>query len=170
MKSKKNKSVLILLLLVLVSLPSVSASGNTYGKKHFVLIHGGSHGAWCWYKVATLLRSEGHNVTTLDLAASGLNPKQVNQIRSNSDYYEPLMALMESVPATEKVILVGHSLGGVSTSVAMEKFPHKISVAVFATAYVLSQSLSYTAILSEVILICYFLLYLVLLEFKDKIP
>ncbi|KAK4269857.1 hypothetical protein QN277_022960 [Acacia crassicarpa] len=151
MKSKKNKSVLILLLLVLMSLPSLSASGNNYGKKkHFVLIHGGSHGAWCWYKVATLLRSEGHNVTTLDLAASGLNPKQVNEIRSISDYYEPLMALMESVPATEKVMLVGHSLGGVSTSVAMEKFPHKISVAVFATAYVLSQSLSYSAILSEI--------------------
>ncbi|XP_028797809.1 salicylic acid-binding protein 2-like isoform X2 [Neltuma alba] len=131
-------------------LPSLSASGD-YGKKtkHFVLIHGGSHGAWCWYKVATLLRSKGHNVTTLDLGASGINPKQVNQIRSISDYYEPLMVFMESVPAKEKVILVGHSLGGVSTSVAMEKFPHKISVAVFATAYVLSQNLSYPAVLSE---------------------
>ncbi|KAK4269859.1 hypothetical protein QN277_022961 [Acacia crassicarpa] len=155
MESKKNKSVLILillpLLLVLMSLPSLSASGNNYGKKkHFVLIHGAGHGAWCWYKVATLLRSEGHNVTTVDLAASGLNPKQVNQIRSISDYYEPLMALMESVSATEKVILVGHSLGGISTSVAMEKFPHKISVAVFATAGVLSESLPYPAILSEI--------------------
>ncbi|XP_028797807.1 salicylic acid-binding protein 2-like [Neltuma alba] len=152
MKRKGNNSVLILpLLLLLISLPSLSSASGYYGKKkHFVLIHGAGHGGWCWYKVATLLRSKGHNVTTLDLGASGINPKQVNQIGSISDYYEPLMAFMASVPAKEKVILVAHSLGGVSTSVAMEKFPHKISVAVFASANVLSQNLSYPALLSEV--------------------
>ncbi|CAL5195316.1 unnamed protein product [Lathyrus oleraceus] len=117
--------------------------------EHFVLIHGGSHGAWCWYKVATMLKSAGHNVTTIELAASGINPLQVQDIHSISTYYEPLITFMESLPPKEKVILVGHSLGGVSTSVAMEKFPHKISVAVFVTAYVLSQNLTYPAILQE---------------------
>ncbi|KAE9611192.1 hypothetical protein Lal_00012107 [Lupinus albus] len=117
--------------------------------KHFVLIHGGSHGAWCWYKVATMLKSDSHNVTTFDLAASGINPKQVQEIGSISDYYEPLIKLLESLPQEEKVILVGHSLGGVSMSVAMEKFPDKISVAIFVTAYVLSENLTYVALLQE---------------------
>ncbi|KEH17957.1 alpha/beta fold hydrolase [Medicago truncatula] len=116
---------------------------------NFVLIHGGSHGAWCWYKVVTMLKSAGHNVTTIELAASGINPIQVQEIHSISKYYEPLMTFMESLPPNEKVILVGHSLGGVSTSVAMEKFPQKISVAVFVTAYVLSQNLSYPVVLQE---------------------
>ncbi|WJX91647.1 pheophorbidase [Trifolium repens] len=96
-----------------------------------------------------MLKSTGHNVTTIELAASGINPIQVQDIHSISKYYEPLMTFMESLPPNEKVILVGHSLGGVSTSVAMEKFPHKISVAVFVTAYVLSQNLTYPAILQE---------------------
>ncbi|XP_026446879.1 salicylic acid-binding protein 2-like [Papaver somniferum] len=54
------------------------------------------------------------------MAASGINPKQVNDLHSFSDYVQPLMEFMEySVPSSisikqeEKVILVGHSLGGV---------------------------------------------------------
>ena len=41
---------------------------------------------------------------------------------------------MESLPADERVVLVGHSLGGLAISQAMEKFPEKVSVAVFVTA------------------------------------
>lgn len=41
------------------------------GGKHFVLVHGLCHGAWCWYKLAPLLEAAGHRVTAVDLAASG---------------------------------------------------------------------------------------------------
>lgn len=27
--------------------------------KHFVLVHGGGFGAWCWYKTMTLLKEAG---------------------------------------------------------------------------------------------------------------
>ncbi|CAL5195317.1 unnamed protein product [Lathyrus oleraceus] len=118
-------------------------------KSHFVLIHGVSYGAWCWYNVSTLLKSSGHDVTTLDLAASGINPIQVQNIHSISTYYEPLMTFMESLPSNEKVILVGHSFGGISISLAMERFPHKISVAVFVTAFVLSENLTHPDIIQE---------------------
>ncbi|KAJ8770728.1 hypothetical protein K2173_021375 [Erythroxylum novogranatense] len=102
--------------------------------KHFVLVHGASHGAWCWYKVMTLLKSRGHNVTALDMAASGVNPMQAHEVGSFSDYFEPLMGFMESLTADERVILVGHSVAGVGICVAMESFCEKISVAVFLTA------------------------------------
>ncbi|WJX27989.1 hypothetical protein P8452_16759 [Trifolium repens] len=143
MMKREMHFVHILLLLILSPLICVNSA-------NFVLIHGGSHGAWCWYKVTTMLKSAGHNVTTVELTASGINPIQVQDIHSISKYYEPLMTFMESLPPNEKVILVGHSLGGVSTSVAMEMFPQKISVAVFVTAYVLSQNLTYPAILQEI--------------------
>jgi len=45
--------------------------------KQFVPFHGSRHGARCWYKIAKLLRSSGHRVTTLDLVASGIDPLQV---------------------------------------------------------------------------------------------
>ncbi|KAF2305843.1 hypothetical protein GH714_008327 [Hevea brasiliensis] len=89
--------------------------------KHFVLIHGSCHGAWSWYKIVALLKSSGHNVTAVDLGASGIDLQQVSNLRSISDYHRPLMELMASLPAHEKVILVGHSLGGLAISQAMER-------------------------------------------------
>ncbi|CAI0553892.1 unnamed protein product [Linum tenue] len=102
---------------------------------HFVLVHGACHGAWCWYKVVPLLTQAGYKVTALDLAASGIHPKQVTELGSVSDYLAPLMELMTSLTGEEeKVILVGHSMGGVGISAAMEKFAEKVAVAVFEAA------------------------------------
>ncbi|KAL5557136.1 hypothetical protein UlMin_039372 [Ulmus minor] len=52
-----------------------------------------------------------------------------------SEYSQPLLELISSLPSHEKVVLVGHSLGGLSLGLAMENFPHKILVAVFLTAF-----------------------------------
>ncbi|XP_017425999.1 methyl jasmonate esterase 1 isoform X1 [Vigna angularis] len=111
-------------------------------EKHLVLIHGGGHGAWCWYKVAALLKSSGHRVTALDMAASGIHPKQAEELNSISEYYEPLMEFLESLDAEERVILVGHSLGGIGMSLAMESFPEKIAAAVFVSTLMPSPDLS----------------------------
>ncbi|KAE9466879.1 hypothetical protein C3L33_01199, partial [Rhododendron williamsianum] len=116
------------------------------GVKHFVLVHGACHGAWCWYKVATELRAAGHRVTALDMAASGVHPKQVDELRSMSDYVQPLMEFMESLPSDDRVVLVGHSAGGVSISVAMERYPNKINEAVFVTAVMIGPDLNLPAI------------------------
>nr|GMD58674.1 methylesterase 3-like [Ipomoea batatas] len=118
-------------------------------KKHFVLVHGACHGAWCWYKVATLLRAEGHKVSALDMAASGIHPKLAEQVSSVAEYNEPLTEFMAALPADEKVVLVGHSIGGVNVSLAMESFPHKISVAVFVTASMYGPDLSFLAVKQE---------------------
>nr|XP_023926575.1 polyneuridine-aldehyde esterase-like isoform X1 [Quercus suber]XP_023926576.1 polyneuridine-aldehyde esterase-like isoform X1 [Quercus suber] len=119
-------------------------------ERHFVLVHGSCHGAWNWYKVVTLLKSAGHKVTALDLAASGIHPTQAHELRSLSDYLEPLMEFMASLPAEERVILVGHSFGGSCISVAMEKFPEKISVAVYATALMPGPDLDFLALKEEI--------------------
>nr|XP_025623068.1 methylesterase 3-like isoform X2 [Arachis hypogaea] len=140
-KKKHHQTlVFILFLIILSSLTSKSGSSSPESsqnrKHHFVLVHGACHGAWSWYKVITLLKSWGHNVTALDLAASGVNQKQVLELRSISEYFEPLTEFMtSSVGEDERVVLVGHSLGGLAISHAMEHFPHKISVAVFVTAF-----------------------------------
>ncbi|KAF2295144.1 hypothetical protein GH714_031692 [Hevea brasiliensis] len=118
-------------------------------QRHFVLVHGACHGAWCWYKVATLLKSAGHKVTALDMAASGVHPKQADDIHSFSEYMEPLMEFMMSLLPEERVILVGHSMGGFSISAAMERFPEKISAGVFATAFMPGPELSHTTLNEE---------------------
>ncbi|KAM7510292.1 hypothetical protein LguiB_009167 [Lonicera macranthoides] len=64
----------------------------------------------------------------MDLAASGINPKQVDDLKDVDNYMEPLMEFMAGLPAEKRVVLVGHSMGGVAVAVAMEHFPKKIAV------------------------------------------
>ncbi|XP_058089479.1 putative inactive methylesterase 20 [Magnolia sinica] len=105
-------------------------------KKHFILVHGACHGAWCWYKVITLLTSTGNQVTVVDLAASGINLKKLkDEVSTFSDYSQPLPDIMASLPPQERVILVDHSLGGLNLALAMDRYPEKVSVAVFLTAF-----------------------------------
>ncbi|KAI6701278.1 hypothetical protein NL676_015602 [Syzygium grande] len=99
----------------------------------------------CWFmgqatvhavgtRFAKLLRSSGHRVTALDLAASGIDPLQVKSLQSISGYFKPLRGVMEGLVSHETVILVDHSLGGLALSQVMEKFARKIACAVFVTA------------------------------------
>ncbi|OIT06035.1 salicylic acid-binding protein 2 [Nicotiana attenuata] len=119
--------------------------------KHFVLVHGSCHGAWSWYKLIALIRSSGHNVTAIDLAASGINPQQPLDIPSISQYFNPLMNFMDSLAPNNKVVLVGHSLGGLAISRAMETFPKKISAAVFVTAAMPSPTLNISTLMKELL-------------------
>ncbi|MCD7457987.1 hypothetical protein HAX54_036734 [Datura stramonium] len=79
----------------------------------------------------------------------GINPKHVLEIPHLSDYFSPLMEFMTSLPAHEKVVLVGHSLGGFAISRAMESFPQKILVAIFVTAGMPGPTLNATTIYSK---------------------
>ncbi|GMY05945.1 salicylic acid-binding protein 2-like [Fagus crenata] len=119
MEQRKRLFMLISFFIVLSSLGNEATKEPARPAKHFLV---------------TLLKAYGHNVTALDLAASGINPLQANDLQSSSDYFRPLRELMAALPPYERVILVGHSLGGMAISQAMEYFPSKISVAVFVTA------------------------------------
>jgi len=119
-------------------------------KRRLVLVHGAYHGAWCWYKLSSLLKSSGLQFTSLDMAASGINPKQVQDLTSVLQYVQPLLQFLRSLPPEERVILVGHSFGGLCISIAMEIFPDKIAAAVFVTGWMPGPHLSYLSLFQEV--------------------
>nr|UQZ09623.1 norfluorocurarine synthase 2 [Strychnos nux-vomica] len=104
---------------------------NATQQKHFVLVHGAGHGAWCWYKLKSLLESSRHKVTAIDLATSGVNPKRLDEVDTLQDYCLPLLELMAAIPQDDKVIVVGHSYGGFCIALAMDLYPKKISIGVF---------------------------------------
>nr|XP_043607825.1 salicylic acid-binding protein 2-like [Erigeron canadensis] len=110
-------------------------NNENQNQKHFVLVHGSCHGAWCWFKLIPLLKAAGHRVSALNLSASGTNTKVIHEVTTLHDYTLPLLEFMETIPPEEKVVLVGHSFGGMSISLAMERFPEKISVAIFLAAF-----------------------------------
>ncbi|CAN1144435.1 Methyl jasmonate esterase 1 [Linum perenne] len=117
--------------------------------RHFVLVHGACHGAWCWYKVSAELKRAGHEVTTLDLAACGINPKRFEDVHTLVEYSEPLLTFLGLLGDKDKVVLVAHSMSGFSLSIAMERFPEKISVAVFVGATMLGPDLPYDVVAEE---------------------
>ncbi|URE00019.1 Polyneuridine-aldehyde esterase [Musa troglodytarum] len=108
--------------------------GGSCNKKQIILVHGACHGAWCWHKVTTLLMSAGYRVTVPDLAASGVDERRFEDLRTFTDYSQPLLDILACLPTGERVILVGHSLGGLNIALAMDRFSEKIAAAVFVTA------------------------------------
>lgn len=71
---------------------------------HFVFVHGGGFGAWCWYKTIALLEEGGFNVTAIDLTSSGINSFDTNGIISLSQYVKPLTDFLEKLADEEKVL------------------------------------------------------------------
>ncbi|CAL0318748.1 unnamed protein product [Lupinus luteus] len=116
---------------------------------HFILVHGGGLGAWCWYKTIALLEESGYKVSAIDLTGSGVHSFETNNITSLSQYVKPLTDFLENLPEGEKVILVGHDFGGACISYAMELYPLKISKAVFIAAAMMTSGQSTLDIVSQ---------------------
>lgn len=106
--------------------------------KKFVLIHGEGFGAWCWYKTVALLEEAGLLPVALDLTGSGIDLTDTNSVTTLAEYSKPLTVFLENLPEDEKVILVGHSIGGACISYALEHYPQKISKAIFLCATMVS--------------------------------
>ncbi|KAF9624551.1 hypothetical protein IFM89_011725 [Coptis chinensis] len=104
---------------------------------HFVLVHGGGFGAWCWYKTITHLEEGGFKVDAIDLTGSGVHSCDTNSITSLAEYVKPLTDFLEKLGEGKKVILVGHDFGGACISYAMELFPSKVAKGVFIAAAML---------------------------------
>ena len=100
-------------------------------QKTFVLVHGASHGAWCWYKVAARLREAGHVVVTPDLPGHGIDRTSLADVTFAS-YVAAITRIVQEQKDT--VVLVGHSMGGAVISQVAEEIPQKISALVYLAA------------------------------------
>jgi len=71
----------------------------------FGLVHGAWHGAWCWESLAAQLKERGHRSVAVDLPSEDpeAGPREYAQAVTNSLH-----------GIGEPVILVGHSLGGLT--------------------------------------------------------
>ena len=100
----------------------------------FVLVHGAWHGAWCWDKVAALLREKGHKVEAPDLPGHGSDDTPLPEVTLQA-YTDKICDILKA--QDEQVILVGHSMGGVVISQVAEQCPEKVKKLVYLTAFLL---------------------------------
>ncbi len=98
----------------------------------FVLVHGAWHGAWCWHDIVPLLESEGHRVLVPDLPGHGDDHSPVAEMTLDS-YARRVAETIEQ--ATEPVVLVGHSMGGIVVTQAAELVPDRVARLVYVTAF-----------------------------------
>jgi pimeloyl-ACP methyl ester carboxylesterase len=98
----------------------------------FLLVHGAWHGGWCWEKVARILIQAGHTVLTPDLA--GLGADHAN--RSPDLAQQSVDRLVELVlKASEPVIVVAHSLGGMFAAELSERCPDDVARVIYLAAF-----------------------------------
>ncbi|MDG2090842.1 MAG: alpha/beta fold hydrolase [Gammaproteobacteria bacterium] len=98
----------------------------------YVLVHGAWHGAWCWNEVVPSLEAAGHTVITPELPGSGADSTPASEVTLEA-YANKLVEVLDQ--QDEKVVLVGHSMGGLAISAAAELRPDKIGALVYLSGF-----------------------------------
>ena len=106
-------------------------------------MHGAWHGAWCWYKIVAGLVDAGHRVTAIDLPSAGIDPTPAGSVTLQAQA-DRIVATLDSLG--EPVILVGHSAGGPSISMAAETRPDAIQKLVYLAAFLLPNGTTITSV------------------------
>jgi pimeloyl-ACP methyl ester carboxylesterase len=99
----------------------------------FVLVHGGSHGGWCYQKVARLLQAAGHVVYTPTLTGLADRKHLLTPETDLETHVIDIANLVEFEDLTD-VILVGHSYGGMVITGAADRLPDRVGHRVYLDA------------------------------------
>ena len=93
----------------------MSSPALSNGPLRFVLVHGASHGAWCWDRLIPELTALGHQAVAVDLPGNAARPTEAATLTSYRD------AVLEHLTGSE--VLVGHSMGSAVVSVVADARP-----------------------------------------------
>ena len=107
--------------------------GSTSRQRIFVLVHGAFHGAWCYARVADILRSAGHRVYTPTLAGLGDRAHLASGAINCTMHIQEVLNLIDQENLSE-VILAGHSYGGMVVGGVADAIPEKIASLVYIDA------------------------------------
>lgn len=122
-----------------------------------VLVHGSLHGAFCWTRVTPFLIEAGFKVLAIDLPGCGLNGRfpqsfyarpfdpgaygaELSPVATLTlrDYADYVGDIVDRLYASDKapVVLVGHSLGGITLNAVGESHASKIRTLIYVSAVV----------------------------------
>jgi pimeloyl-ACP methyl ester carboxylesterase len=140
------------LILILLSVATATIMFSSCSKKNddvkpvaknYVLVHGAWQAPYVWDAVKAKLINEGNNVTVVELPGHGSDNTVPSTLTLNT-YRDKVLDAMSKING--KVILVGHSLGGMIISAVAEQNPSKIEKLVYLAAYLPSSGQSLLAI------------------------
>jgi pimeloyl-ACP methyl ester carboxylesterase len=82
----------------------------------YALVHGAGHGAWCWERLVPRLEKKGHRAVTMDLPCA-------DSTATYNTYADVVIASLAR--SAGDVVLVGHSLGGLTVPLVAARRPVK---------------------------------------------
>jgi pimeloyl-ACP methyl ester carboxylesterase len=97
----------------------------------FLLVHGGAHTAACWSRLTPLLEA---NAIAIDLPGRGSRPAPLVNLRID-DWVSAIVEEIETL-GDERVVLVGHSLAGMSLPRVAARVPERLARLVFISCTV----------------------------------
>ncbi len=99
-----------------------------------MLIHGGSHGGWCWSRVAERLLREGHKVYAPSLTGLADRSHLMSDRITLDTHIQDIVNLFRW-EQLENVVLVAHSYGGWPVTGALELIGDKVASVVYVDAF-----------------------------------
>ena len=97
----------------------------------YILVHGAYHGGWCYERIMPLLETAGHTAIAVDLPGHGNNIVPIGDVSLDA-YVDHVCDVVSVQP--EPIILVGHSLGGMTITQVAERLPEQVAWVVYLTA------------------------------------
>lgn len=131
-----NRRAFLVAATAFASSPLMAAQRRSHKKDAsatYVLIHGGSHGGWCWERVTPALRSQGHIAYAPSL--TGLADRS-HLVGSNVDLELHINDVVNLINWEDlhNVILVGHSYGGMVITGIADRVPERVRQLVYLDA------------------------------------
>lgn len=139
-------------------------------KAVFILIHGGWHNHSAWDKVVPILEASGFAALTLDLPGAGTNalaPASLSARPFDADAFaaesspsagvtqeertQAVVALVKEAASRSdgKIILVGHSAGGMTISAVAEQVPELLLAVVYLAGFMVPNGMPLLAMLQH---------------------
>lgn len=128
----KNLFVFVAAAVFVLSSCKKTSNHSKPAAKNYVLVHGAWQAPYVWDSVKARLVSQGNNVTVVELPGHGADQTAPSTITLDL-YATAVENVLSQIPG--KVILVGHSLGGMIISAVAEKMPSRIEKLVYLAAY-----------------------------------
>ena len=122
-------------------LGTTAAPGQGSGRKTFVLVHGGFHGGWCWSRVAGLLRARGHAVYTPTQTGCGERSHLLSRSITLDTFVDDIADVLQW-ENLHRVVLVGHSFGGIAITGVADRMPERLRQLVYLDALILDKGQS----------------------------
>ena len=101
--------------------------------RHFLLVHGAWHGAWCWQRVLPSLLQAGHRAHAVTLTGVGERAHLLAPGIDLETHIQDVMAAMDAEELND-VVLVVHSYAGMLGTAVADRRPERLSHLVYLDA------------------------------------